>query len=273
MRENTDQHIIPMQPYIALHSEHYQKKMEAQYGISRFYEFSIKPEEENKLYAVPDGSVDLLYEMDKNGVRSYIGATVLQAKYWPVNGGKQYFGIRFEPGKCLLPSELNIKDLVNTDLEIDGDSFGKGLAEKLLEAPDISERSHIFLDEYKRHIQRESLKSGAVPLEDYIRERIYETRGNITVRELAEQSGYSECYIRRTFERVNGISPKTFEKFVRFQHVLHHIEQKKSLDELAVICGYFDQSHMIKDFKRFSGQTPELYKKMIRQLHKTQKTD
>ena len=33
------------------------------------------------------------------------------------------------------------------------------------------------------------------------------------------------------------------------------------LEALAADCGYYDQSHMMKDFKRFAGRTPEQYRK------------
>ena len=86
---------------------------------------------------------------------------------------------------------------------------------------------------------------------NYLRERIYDTNGCICIRQLAEETGYSECYIRRVFQQVHGISPKNFERFVRFQKLLHVINKMPEmirLDALAQQCGYYDEAHMIKDF-------------------------
>jgi AraC-like DNA-binding protein len=58
-----------------------------------------------------------------------------------------------------------------------------------------------------------------------------------------------------------GSSPKQFLRTVRFQHSLYQKQQQQDipLTELAYRCGYFDQSHMIADYKTFSGKTPTQY--------------
>lgn len=122
----------------------------------------------------------------------------------------------------------------------------------------MKERSQIFLKKYKEIFVKKDEKDVTHSLENYVRNRIYECKGNITIQALAKETGYSECYIRRTFHSVHGISPKVFEKFVRFQYVLNQMNQKSeivTMDEIALECGYYDQSHMIKDFKCFSGMT------------------
>ena len=102
-------------------------------------------------------------------------------------------------------------------------------------------------------------------LERYVRRRIYETRGTIGIQNLAEETGYSACYLRRVFEQIHGISPKLFERFIRFQNMLYLMEQQEwqsqKMDALCFESGYYDQSHMMKDFKRFAGRTPEQYRK------------
>jgi AraC-like DNA-binding protein len=57
------------------------------------------------------------------------------------------------------------------------------------------------------------------------------------------------------------MSPRQFLKTVRFQHALHtrFKQQSLSLTQLAFDCGYYDQSHMINDFKKLSGYTPGEY--------------
>jgi len=36
-----------------------------------------------------------------------------------------------------------------------------------------------------------------------------------------------------------------------------------SIEEIALGCGYYDQSHMMKDFKAFAGVTPEVYRRLV----------
>lgn len=68
------------------------------------------------------------------------------------------------------------------------------------------------------------------------------------------------------FQQVHGISPKNFERFVRFQkllHVINKMPERIRLDALAQQCGYYDEAHMIKDFKQYAGITPQGYERLI----------
>ena len=102
-------------------------------------------------------------------------------------------------------------------------------------------------------------------IEAYIRNRIYETKGNVSIKEISQDTGYSECYVRRSFHEMHGISPKTFEKIVRFQNTLEEMALHKDMAfyDMAQESGYYDQSHMVKEFKNFTGLTPENYLKYM----------
>ena len=257
--------VMPMQPYLVLDTDDYEVKKEMKSGISHFYEFSKKKSLKEEMKAVPDGSVDLLFGIGEQDVKTYIGGTVLAAKGWEFEDGRSYFGVRFQPGSCILPEELSIRDLVNKDLEIDGNLFGDHLTEKLAGSKNISERVNVFTMEYVK-LRGKELADGIQKLENYLRERIYDTDGCICIRQLAEETGYSECYIRRVFQQVHGISPKNFERFVRFQkllHVINKMPERIRLDALAQQCGYYDEAHMIKDFKQYAGITPQGYERLI----------
>lgn len=264
-----------LQPYVMLQAEGYQKLDSDCAGVSHFYEFTLDASQQKGFQAVPDGSVDVLFEIGERQVHTYIGGTVLRAKNWPMEQGKTYFGVRFEPGKCMLPKDLGIHEVIDADLEIDGDSFGKNLSEQIALGTNIQERSRIFAEHYQGQQQVQE-DMGIKRLESYMRKRIYQSKGNISIKALSEETGYSECYLRRVFQRVHGISPKVFEKFVRFQYLLNILqdnyrESKCHIGELALACGYYDQSHMIKEFKTFAGMTPEQYLKLFDRNEKREK--
>lgn len=92
----------------------------------------------------------------------------------------------------------------------------------------------MFTTEYVK-LRGKELADGIKKLENYLRERIYDTDGCISIRQLAEETGYSECYIRRVFQQVHGISPKNFERFVRFQKLLHVINKMPERIDLPVV--------------------------------------
>ena len=66
---------------------------------------------------------------------------------------------------------------------------------------------------------------------------------------------------RELFSNRTGFSPVYYKKLVRFYKSSNQINGK-SLTEVALSNGYFDQSHFIKDFKHFSGLTPSTYQRL-----------
>ena len=61
-------------------------------------------------------------------------------KYWPFEKNRMYFGIRFNPGQCILPKDISIEDIINTDIEIPSDAYGAEIDESLSQAKSIKER-------------------------------------------------------------------------------------------------------------------------------------
>lgn len=253
-----------IQPYLLLNADRYRRICRNGTGISEFYEFTIPDNGQSQFYAVPDGSVDIVFGISENDVRVMIGGTVLKVKKWEFSAGRNYFGIRFQPGQYLLPKGLDVCEVVNNDLDFSMDVYSNELAEKIAMKKTIKERADVFMDFYTENFLESH--DNMHNIERYVRRRIYETKGNISIKELCSETGYSECYLRRSFEQVHGISPKLFERFIRFQHMLNCLENSSGserTDELAVICGYYDQSHMMKDFKQFSGRTPDEYRRLF----------
>lgn len=96
---------------------------------------------------------------------------------------------------------------------------------------------------------------------DYCLSEINRTKGAVSSEKLSELTCLSRKQFERKFSAFVGTSPRQFLKTVRFQNALHtKFEQKSaSLTQLAFDCGYYDQSHMIHDFKSLSGFTPREY--------------
>ena len=84
-------------------------------------------------------------------------------------------------------------------------------------------------------------------------------RSMIGIRNLSASFGLSARQFERRFRTAVGIPPKLFSRLQRFQHVFQMIEQSgASWVNTAVDCGYYDQAHLIRDFREFSGKTPTL---------------
>lgn len=85
--------------------------------------------------------------------------------------------------------------------------------------------------------------------------------GQTDVASLAGTACLSTKQFQRVFSEYVGSNPKEFSRTIRFQKALHLLEtgSQVSLTALAYQCGYFDQSHMIKEFRTLSGYTPNEY--------------
>ncbi|MFW5830606.1 MAG: AraC family transcriptional regulator [Prolixibacteraceae bacterium] len=82
--------------------------------------------------------------------------------------------------------------------------------------------------------------------------------GKTDVEELAGRACLGRKQYERIFSECIGISPKRFLKIVRFQHSIFLKQQNSEINFTHLACdsGYFDQSHMISDFRQLSGMTP-----------------
>lgn len=88
---------------------------------------------------------------------------------------------------------------------------------------------------------------------------IKQSYGQIKMAALTESLNISQSQLEKRFRKIVGASPKKFASIVRFNAVLQANPRVNTLTQLAFDSGYFDQAHFIKDFKSFTGQTPEQY--------------
>jgi AraC-like DNA-binding protein len=86
--------------------------------------------------------------------------------------------------------------------------------------------------------------------------RLERANGLIGIRELASCLGLSARQFERRFRNVVGIPPKLFSRMQRFQRVFQTMEGNAKWVDAAISCGYYDQAHLIRDFRQFSGTTP-----------------
>lgn len=89
--------------------------------------------------------------------------------------------------------------------------------------------------------------------------------GNVAVSKLAYHANISmRQFERRCNERL-GVSPKLFARLTRFAaaYLLKEKNPTLSWTSIAYEAGYFDQNHLIRDFKSFSGFTPAVIDAMM----------
>lgn len=83
----------------------------------------------------------------------------------------------------------------------------------------------------------------------------------LRISRLAQQTGWSQDTLQRRFERVWGLTPQQFLLKTRLQAAMQLLQHSSStVAEVALVCGYTDQSAFTRQFKAVTGLTPKAYR-------------
>ena len=74
---------------------------------------------------------------------------------------------------------------------------------------------------------------------------------------LARTLGLSERSLERRFQIHIGTTPKKYARIVRLRSAIFQRKKLSSWADAAYVAGYYDQSHMINDFKELYGMSPD----------------
>ena len=89
-----------------------------------------------------------------------------------------------------------------------------------------------------------------------------QVKGQSTVNELTKLTGYPEHKLERLFRQAIGLSPAKYLQIVRLHYFLSLMRSAHSEDSLTIAgleSGYYDQPHLIHNFKQITGLTPSQY--------------
>jgi len=86
---------------------------------------------------------------------------------------------------------------------------------------------------------------------------IHKSKGNIRIQDMAKQLFTSQSPLEKRFRKAVGASPKKFASIVRIKSTIETYKGQSSLTALGYEAGFYDQAHFIKEFKVFTGETPE----------------
>jgi AraC-like DNA-binding protein len=156
------------------------------------------------------------------------------------------------PANELFNQSLSLQNVFNKDKI-------KETEEKLAFGKTDSQRIHIvehFLLSQLKDIQSDKIIIEAVKL-------IYSSKGTIKIKDLNEKLFISQSPFEKRFRKLVGTTPKKFASIVRFNAVLNDLNNIKSLTEICYEHNFFDQAHFIKDFKQYTGDTPETFKRLL----------
>lgn len=138
------------------------------------------------------------------------------------------------------------------------DALGDGvlaLRQRLLDTPDIAQRFELV---ERWLIARLNPRAVVHPAVRWAVDRIAASDGHMSVDALARQTGYTRKHLALLFQRQVGFGPKALARVHRFKSALALLGAADEVPwaNLAAQCGYYDQSHLVRDFRAFSGYAP-----------------
>jgi AraC-like DNA-binding protein len=99
------------------------------------------------------------------------------------------------------------------------------------------------------------------PEVDWLRRQLVASRGQARVEPLMDETGWSRRLVTERFRRQLGLAPKAYARLLRFEHATSLLvtAHGPTLAETAMAAGYYDQSHLTRDFVALAGMTPGAY--------------
>jgi AraC-like DNA-binding protein len=174
-------------------------------------------------------------------------------------------GVHFRPGGAFPFLGVPACELADTHVDLDA-LWGRTAAElreRLRAAATPAERFSLLEQTLVARLDRMPDRHGAVPVALAAFEQ---TGTRVRVRDVARRVGLSQRRFIQVFAAEVGLTPKLYGRVRRFQQTLALVRDIPAPDwaRVAADCGYFDQSHLIRDFRAFSGLTPEEYQSLRR---------
>ncbi len=134
------------------------------------------------------------------------------------------------------------------------------LRERLAESPVWTERFRVFAEETRTLTPRTPARGPRSEVVEAWR-LLWASRGRIRIEDLAERVFLSRRRLSTLFVQEFGCSPKEMARTMRFSHAITRIGKgvrgrQLDLAATAAECGYADQSHLAREFRRFAGTSP-----------------
>ncbi|MQA01094.1 MAG: helix-turn-helix domain-containing protein [Dehalococcoidia bacterium] len=133
------------------------------------------------------------------------------------------------------------------------------LRERLYAAPDWGARFDVLDAAIEARLARGQSPTRGL---EWAWGRLQATGGTASIAGLAGSLGWSHRRQIAGFREEVGIAPKVAARIVRFEYATRLIDAAPAevrWVDLAVECGYYDQAHLVRDFKRFTGEPPTQY--------------
>lgn len=234
-------------------------------SISFVYQFESysTSEEEILLPGIPDGCLDLIFNLNGDLNDCYLIPSPKVRQNFTFKTNTPYFGIRLLPLQSVFSFNLTVGEINHyTHLPLfDTNSKLAILHEQLMQLQNIDQRLQAVEAYLTQHATTFITHSSIV---DCCLQSALNAKGNLHVKDLESLTCYSERYLRKLFQQEIGMSPKPFLETIYFQFTLHEMLRGNfNIEKHLFANDLYDVSHFYKKFKKFTNMTPGEYQKLI----------
>jgi AraC-like DNA-binding protein len=195
---------------------------------------------EGSARVLPDGCADLVFDLD-SGEGMAVG-TMTRPLVVP-NAGR-HLGVRFRPGRAAAFLRIPLAEITDARVPL----------RELVDEFDLDKLEQVLLARLAPAPPPDPRVAHAVS-------RILATAGTARIDDVARDANLSRQHLARQFATHVGVSPKTFARVVRFRSVVDATNGAGTVDwaDVALVHGYYDQAHLIGEFRELAGVTPEAW--------------
>jgi len=138
-----------------------------------------------------------------------------------------------------------------------GDAAAGRLSDRLASARDTSAAAKILESAIAERVALTHGRSACTALALAAADRL----ASASVNAVAVELGVSDRHLRRVFRETFGLSPKAFAKLARFHRALNaaRTDEHAGWASIAAMAGYYDQAHLIAEFRAIAGVTPRAF--------------
>lgn len=210
---------------------------------------------------LPTGTVDLIIRLDSTRT-SDSGMFGPRTRFVVIKTAVEHelIGVHFRPGGAFPFLRSPVGDLQDAVISI-SDLWGEEDAQRLLcmlhETP-TGESKFRILEQWLLRIADGRLRNHPAVTSGM---RAFCSDAYRSASEVADKTGYSQRHFIEIFRNEVGLTPKRFHRLYRFRKVIKAVQHQTVVDwvDIALALGYFDQAHLIHEFREFSGLAPAQY--------------
>lgn len=198
---------------------------------------------------LPDACIDIVIDFANNTI-CFAGFSK-ETEVFQLNKNIDYMGVRLKPSIFYLLFNIEADKIMDNETPF-CDIEKENSLDKILNLKSTNERIE-YLKGYLFQKTKDKIEMPFVA----IVEGLYNSPKEQNVIEIAKKMGYNERHLYRVFKMNFGVSPKVLLNILRLHLCLTLIlEENMNLVDIALFCGFYDQSHLIREIKRYTGFSP-----------------